>query len=434
MLLVTLWCYNMILLRKRYPPGPFPLPLIGNLHLLRKDIHLSMDKLSRTYGDMFTLWMANIPYVVITDSELARKVCLTTKFADRLPLYVGEQVYTRGAKDMIMADFTPPLKIHRKLARNAFELFGENFYKLESKVLYNVEKLVTKLSAFNENDNVNVCSEIYLSCFNVIWSFVFGDNMSVKEEWYEKIKSTITMMTQSGVVFSFVNFYPILRYLPNPELSEMNSIIEERDVVLEKVINMAEKAYLEKKNKSTTIKTYTEALLKAKNEYEKDDKNAEDVYSRDHLEMNVFDMFLGGVESTNTSFQWTIMYLVKWPHIQLKCHEEIDAVMAEDCARLVQLKHKQRMPYVQAVILESLRMASPFPFGVFHKARVTAELNGYTIEKGIFFISLENLNFHNFSNNTTCFLKNLGKQNFLSTEYCLEEEGKMIGKLDTIRK
>ena len=60
--------------RQRYPPGPFPLPFIGNLHLLRKDIHLQMDKLAQHYGSVFTLWMAQIPFIVVTDIDIARKV------------------------------------------------------------------------------------------------------------------------------------------------------------------------------------------------------------------------------------------------------------------------------------------------------------------------------------------------------------------------
>ena len=57
--LVLLWMLityveHLITLRK-YPPGPFPLPLIGNLLLLSKDPHLDFIELGKKYGDIFSI-------------------------------------------------------------------------------------------------------------------------------------------------------------------------------------------------------------------------------------------------------------------------------------------------------------------------------------------------------------------------------------------
>ena len=36
---------------KEYPPGPFPLPVIGNLHLLSTKPYIDLAKLAKQYGD-----------------------------------------------------------------------------------------------------------------------------------------------------------------------------------------------------------------------------------------------------------------------------------------------------------------------------------------------------------------------------------------------
>ena len=45
---------HLISLRK-YPKGPFPRPLLGNLKLLGKKPFLDFIELSKTYGDVFSL-------------------------------------------------------------------------------------------------------------------------------------------------------------------------------------------------------------------------------------------------------------------------------------------------------------------------------------------------------------------------------------------
>lgn len=48
--------YVMALMElSNYPPGPFPLPLIGNLHLLGGRPEQSFKELSKKYGDVMSL-------------------------------------------------------------------------------------------------------------------------------------------------------------------------------------------------------------------------------------------------------------------------------------------------------------------------------------------------------------------------------------------
>ena len=47
-------------------------------------------------------------------------------------------------------------------------------------------------------------------------------------------------------------------------------------------------------------------------------------------EENVFrvmvDLFLGGSETTATSLLWVLLYLIKYPDVQRKCHKELETV------------------------------------------------------------------------------------------------------------
>ena len=396
--LIIIWFVYKSYIVRKYPPGPFPLPIIGNLHLLRKDIHLAMDRLSKEYGTMFTLWMADKPFSVITDYDLAKKVCITKRYADRLPLYVGDVVYSRGSKDIIMGDYSDSLILHRKLAQSAFQMFGDEMESLEARVLDNLQTFFKTCNQHIGDAKFQIFHDVEHTFFNVMSTIVLGEKIRKDCDRFLKIRDAVFYMMQSGVTLSMVNFYPVLRYLPNPELTKMIKVIQERDDVLQNLVSKIEKDY-DMGNKPSN---YIEALLRSKmensdaenNNFENGKKQMTN-FTRDHLEMNVFDMFLAGVETVAVSATWSILFLVKWPEVQEKCHQHLDRVKGrktDDGIRMpVGLEDKQHLPYFMAVIYETLRLASTLPFGVFHKARENTTLNGFTIEKGKF--QIENLKF-----------------------------------------
>ena len=55
------------------PSGPLPLPLLGNLPQLGRDIHLSFSRIRRNYKDVFTVYIVNQPVVILTSYEAVRE-------------------------------------------------------------------------------------------------------------------------------------------------------------------------------------------------------------------------------------------------------------------------------------------------------------------------------------------------------------------------
>jgi cytochrome P450 len=41
-------------------------------------------------------------------------------------------------------------------------------------------------------------------------------------------------------------------------------------------------------------------------------------------------LFLAGAETTSTTLRWFMLYMIEYPHIQARIHQEIDSVIGKD--------------------------------------------------------------------------------------------------------
>ena len=56
--------------RKSFPPGPTPLPFVGNTFQLNfNEMHKDIIKWKKLYGNILTQWMLD-PYIIVNDYEV----------------------------------------------------------------------------------------------------------------------------------------------------------------------------------------------------------------------------------------------------------------------------------------------------------------------------------------------------------------------------
>jgi len=73
---------------KRYPPGPTPLPWIGNLILFVRGIgtkhpHEIIQEIARDYGPVITLWFGPLPFVFAIHPQAVMQALKSKSFAGR---------------------------------------------------------------------------------------------------------------------------------------------------------------------------------------------------------------------------------------------------------------------------------------------------------------------------------------------------------------
>lgn len=89
---------------------------------------------------------------------------------------------------------------------------------------------------------------------------------------------------------------------------------------------------------------------------------------------------LGGFDTISVYLTWLLALLVKHQNVMKRVQEEIDEKTGNQ--RWVQETDIKNLPYLQAVIKETLRLYPPLPLSVHHEAVEDCQLGGYLIPKG----------------------------------------------------
>ncbi|GMN56699.1 hypothetical protein TIFTF001_025812 [Ficus carica] len=98
------------------PPGPRPLPIIGNLHMLTTLPHRSLHNLAKNYGGIMSLWLGNVPTIVVSSPRAAELLLKThdTIFASR-PKSQASEYLSYSTTGMAFAAYGPYWRSVRKL-------------------------------------------------------------------------------------------------------------------------------------------------------------------------------------------------------------------------------------------------------------------------------------------------------------------------------
>ena len=366
---------NYFIATKHLPPGPFPLPIIGNAHKLAANSrHVDLMQLEKQYGKVFRLYIGSQLVVVVSGGDAIQEVLVTrsSNFAGRPSIHSSE-VYSKG-RAIGFADYSSEWRLHRKLALSALKLYGAGGIKQEAIVTNEFDLLMERVHSRNGQPH-DITREIRLAVTNVICALVFGSRYEPDDPEFLKfsdITNSIVSMLAAG---SIVDVFPWLRFYPFKSIQLLKEKCKERDELVGRIYREHVEA-----NRVAAPQDLTDALLKARKEAEEEDSSVSGSFTDDKLVSTMGEVFIAGMETTATSLCWALLYLIYNPKIQEMLHQELDEVIGPD--RLPELRDKKNLPYLEATIAETLRLSSIGPLAIPHKATVDTTLQGYHIPKG----------------------------------------------------
>ncbi|KIO33203.1 hypothetical protein M407DRAFT_241182 [Tulasnella calospora MUT 4182] len=93
-----------------------------------------------------------------------------------------------------------------------------------------------------------------------------------------------------------------------------------------------------------------------------------------------FAFFMAGVDTTESSVESLLLAMALFPSVQEKAHAELDKIVGSD--RLPTFDDQQAMPYLHAIVLETMRWHPVGTVGMPHTSLKDDTYQGYFIPKG----------------------------------------------------
>ncbi|XP_038672548.1 cytochrome P450 2K1-like [Scyliorhinus canicula] len=360
------------------PPGPSPLPLIGNLHQLDlKRLHWSLMQLSEKYGSVFSVAIGAQKVVVLAGYDTVKDALV-----DHADQFAGRPHIP------IFDDFTFQLGISfsngkqwqdtRRFAISKLRDFGMGKKSIEDKIAEEVNLLVNIFESY-KGQPFETAQIMRSAVSNIICSIIFGQRFDYEDEIFISLTTTADEVTRlAGTApIHLYNAYPFLGFL----IPAHRKIMENRDK-MHAIFNDFFKAAKETMSENS-IQSFSEALIM---KYRQESRGQDSEFEKRDMLATIIDLFAGGTETTSTTVCWGLLLMMKYPEIQKKVQGEIDQVIgAGRCPRIEDRKH---MPYTDAVIHEIQRFANIIPLNLPHSTTVDVHFRGYFIPKGMYVIPL----------------------------------------------
>ncbi|KAL5583661.1 hypothetical protein UlMin_016103 [Ulmus minor] len=360
----------------KLPPGPKAWPIIGNLNLIGSLPHRSIHELSQKYGPIMQLRFGSFPVVVGSSVEMA-KVFLKTHdvlFASRPKIAAGKYT-TYNYSDITWSPYGAYWRQARKMC--LMELFSNRrldsyeYIRIEETNNFLKELFGSSKSPIVLKDNLTTLS------LNVISRMVLGkkytdetENSIVSPEEFKKMLDELFLL--SGVLnigdsIPWIDFLDLQGYI-----KRMKALSKKFDRFLEHVLD--EHNGRRKAVKDYVAKDMVDVLLQLA-----DDPDLEVKLERHGVKAFTQDLIAGGTESSAVTVEWAMSELLRKPDIVKKATEELDRVIGRE--RWVEEKDIINLPYIDAIVKETMRLHPVAPMLVPRFSREDTQVEGYDIPK-----------------------------------------------------
>ncbi|RDX88928.1 Geraniol 8-hydroxylase, partial [Mucuna pruriens] len=351
----------------KLPPGPSPLTLVGNLVELGKKPQQTLAKLAKFHGPIMRLKLGQLTTIVISSPDIAKEVLQTHDllFSNRT-IPQATTVHNHNNYSLPFLPISPLWRDLRKICNN--QLFSNKSLDASQNLRRN--KLHQLLNDVHTSSLGGEVVDIGTVAFrtsinflsNTFFSLDFVNSLGETKEY----KSIVENLVRAIATPNLVDFFPMLKMVDPQGIKRRSSTyISKLFVIFDRLID--KRLELGDGTNSDML----DILLDNENGQKMDNKKIKHLF---------LDLIVAGTDTTSYTMKWAMAELMKKPDAMSKAKRELEETIG--IGNPVEESDISRLPYLHAIIKETLRLHPSAPLLLPRKAKIDVEINGYTIPQG----------------------------------------------------
>nr|AUG98166.1 cytochrome p450 [Trachyspermum ammi] len=362
---------------KKLPPGPFKLPIVGNLLQVTGALpHRSLYNLSEIHGPLMHLQLGEVSAVVVSNPRMAKEVLKTHDlcFSDRPTLLLGNIILS-NCRDIVLARYGDHWRQFRKIC--TLELLSANKVRSFRSIREEEARDLIQSIQSKAGSPVNVSEKVSNLANSITCRSTIGKRCKYQHELI-KVTENIAYW---GAGFFMADLFPSM--LVFPVLSGMKPALQkvrkELDHIFDYIINEHKEKLASRKEQGTKLEAEEEDLVDILLRIN-DTLQLEFPVTSNDIQGIVLDMFTAGTDTSSAVLEWAMSELMKKPSAMKKAQDEIrNALKGKKSVCETDI---QGLSYLKLVIKETLRLHPPVPLLLPRECRKECEIDGYTIPVG----------------------------------------------------
>lgn len=359
------------------PPFPVqPWPIFGHFFLLFGDLQDRLREWRKKGGDIYSLDLAGQLHVLFNDFNDIKEVWV--KNADKIvnvQHHFGDEILDEYNTGIISAR-DENWKEQRSTSISILRSFGMGKNLMAEKILEEVAVINDKLASF-KGQPIDVALYLNASVCNVVSSVAVGKRFDYDDpDFISLIRRLNIFVKYTGNMQLLTPLKQLFR-LPGDLFHAKEwtkAAVEITDNYTTPYVRQFQKDFNENEEPHNFVTAYLKEMKKKKDKRTPSNLNDKNLLSIVRI------LFAAGTDTTSTSILWCLLYMLHYPKVQEKVFREIEVHVENE--RLPNMTDKPKLTYLNAVIMETQRIANIAPIGLRREVSETFSVRGFTIPKG----------------------------------------------------
>lgn len=367
------------------PPGPRQLPIIGNLlDMPRKHYPLTHTKWMRKYGPMTYLVAAGQPFLVINSYDVAKDLLdkRGSNYINRPRMVMAGELSGIG-KSTGMTQSGTLWKKQRRYLNKA--LSGEPIVRRDYSELMIKRATILVKSILDHPENF--LWEVKKMAGHVVIEVGYGAIGDDEDGSHNYIDMQIELgiITAKTVQGYWVDYFPWLKHIPTwfPGAQFKRDGLrwgKQFDATRDYMFETVRKRMLSEDQGVSLPSSFVRNTLR--DLYSKPPPDAQQLKEDEEaIKCSSFSFYRAGSDTVESVLRSFLLAMSLYPEIQARAYAEIERVIGSCRLPTVNDKGADKMPYIEALVLEAVRWNPPTGSGVPHVPIHDDVYQGYFIPK-----------------------------------------------------